>query len=51
MQHEIMIYSSDENGKFTKKIREGIQEKLDITYKLLPPIIQKIYKCWCDECR
>lgn len=48
--HEIIIFAKDENGAFKKKIREGIQEECNITYKLLPVFIQDIYKCWCDKC-
>lgn len=48
--HEIMIFAKDENGKFTKIVRQGIQEECNITIKLLPCFIQEIYKTWCDKC-
>lgn len=48
--NEIVILAKDENGKFTKKIRGGIREECDITFKLLPCFIQEIYKIWCDKC-
>ena len=48
--HEIVILAPDENGNYTKRIREGIQEECNITLKLLPCFIQDIYKCWCDKC-